>query len=326
MHELILDLMQDQPGSALARFPLDDGALLCLFRGGACPRWVAKTASGDAGIHRLRAEAVALNHLDPWAAVLGVPRRLGWHDGAATGDGVACLVQTGVTGAPAAGACDWRHPWAKLPVETRRIATWLRQFQTTVPPPRNVTFAELEREARSQAESACRHHPTFAALLVPALTALPHLPEPQRTGTAIHGDFWAGNVLLESRYSTAAPHVIDWSGFGAGTELEDLLTWIAHLGAGRRSGSRLERWRALFFTPGTMRDFLLDWSRRCGYGENLARWAFYLFLLRRMGWELGLGLQARDAVERALAQREWPEIASWLAQHRYPDPFTPLPV
>ena len=327
MHELILDLLQDHPGAALARFPLDDGALLCLFHGGACPRWIAKTAAGEAGIRRLRAEAAALDQLEPWANILNIPRRLGWHDGAAAPDELACLVQSGVDGTPAAGVCDLRRPWAALPDETRHIAAWLRRFQVTVPPPRACTLADLERQARRQAEDACSSHPEYAPLLRSALAALPPLPEPSRPAIAIHGDFWSGNVLWDSkRDPSRAVGVIDWSGFGAGTALEDLLTWTAHLGARGRLRSRLERWRVLFFSPGTARDFLRGWSAGCGYGESLARWAFYLFLLRRMGWELGLGLQARDDTERATAQCDWTEIAAWLAQHRHPDPFTPMPV
>ena len=327
MHELIRDLLQNHPGAALARFPLDDGALVCLFQGGACPRWIAKTAAGEAGIRRLCAEAAALNQLEPWADILNIPQRLGWHDGAAAAAGEACLVQSGVNGAPAAGVCDLRRPWAALPDETRRVAAWLRRFQVTVPPPHTSTLADLEQQARRQAERACLSHPHYAALLRSALTALPPLAEPSRPATAIHGDFWSGNVLWDSkRGPSKAPGVIDWSGFGAGTALEDLLTWTAHLGARGRVLSRLDRWRVLFFSAGTARDFLRDWSSGCGYGESLARWAFYLFLLRRMGWELGLGLQARDAAERARAQRDWTEIAAWLTQHRHPDPFTPMPV
>ncbi|HVA64307.1 MAG TPA: phosphotransferase, partial [Terriglobales bacterium] len=321
MHELIFDLLQDHPGAALAHFPLDEGALVCLFHGGACPLWIAKTAAGEAGIRRLRAEAAALDQLEPWADILNIPQRLGWHDGAAGGSlempraeraspaanrsppssdqrerpnekwratkaaGEACLVQSGVNGAPAAGVCNLRRPWAALPDETRRIAAWLRRFQVTVPPPRACTLADLEQQARRQAERACLDQPQYADLLRSALAALPPLLEPSRPATAIHGDFWSGNVLWDSkRGPSKAVGVIDWSGFGAGTALEDLLTWTAHLGARGGVLSRLDRWRVLFFSAGTARDFLRDWSSGCGYGESLARWAFYLFLLRRMGW------------------------------------------
>lgn len=329
MHELVLELLRDQPQpGALARFPLDDGALVCAFRGPGRPRWIAKTAEGEAGIQRLRAEAAALGQMEAHADVLGIPRLLGWEDGTDSPDGNACLVQSGVAGEPALGTVALRRPWAPLPEETRQAAAWLDQFQQLVPPPRAATLGELEQELRSQIEQDCLLDPEHRPLLLPLLKALPPSPEPGRAAVAMHGDFWAGNVLLEARAGwPLAVRVIDWSGFGAGTALVDLLTWMAQLGENRtRRMERLARWQALLFAPGTVRDFLRGWSANRHYGADLARWAFYMFLLHRLRWELGLALQTRDAAERAQAQRDWAAIIAWLVQHRYPDPFTPLPV
>lgn len=329
MHELILELVRDQPTpAALARFPLDDGALVCAFRDAERPRWVAKTAFGATGIRRLQAEAQALGYLEPWAERLGLPRLLGWDDGADAADGSACLAQTGLDGTPARGAAALSRPWAPLPEETREIAEWLLRFQTSVRPRTAVALGELDRAARAQMPRDCQAAPPYAALLLPLLAALPPLVEPNRPAEAAHGDFWAGNVLFDA-HARQLPQVrvIDWSGFGPATALDDLLTWTAHLGARRYARlGRLGRWQALFFSPGTIREYLRAFAARRAYGEALARWAFYLFLIRRLRWELGLDLQTRNDTERAAAQAEWTEIVAWLQQRRYPDPFTPMPV
>ena len=333
MHELILELVRDsREPYALARFPLDDGAMVALFSAGR-PRWIAKTADRPAGVRRLRAEARGLGQIEPDANALGVPRLLGWNE---TPDGdfdaVACLVQSAVPGGHEHLAWNRRDGLAPLPATTLAAGDWIRRFQTRVAPPRALTLGELTDQICGLAAADRRSHPEYAPLLDGLLAVIDRLAARARCeppAVAVHGDFWAGNILVE-RPRGRAPllHVVDWSGFDAGTALDDILTWMAQL---RLAGippaaPRLERWIRVFFTPGRAREYLRDWKVEAGYSEADARLAFYLHLIRRMSWELGLGLQSRSQFERGRARREWEQVLDWLVQYRYPDPFTPVPV
>lgn len=328
MHQLVLKLTRQAEAPALlARLQLDEGALLaCFARGaarGTAPLWIAKIASSATGGERLAAEAKALRELAPWAGELGIPRLLAWEAGSAAGE--ACLIQSGLSGQHPALPLQ-RGAWTALAPAWMECGCWLMRFQRSVPAPCRRSLAELAQEAARRSDRDAQQHPELGPLLLGLGQLLAGLLEQAGgaaenvPGVATHGDFWAGNILRGPRDGKI--QVVDWSGYGAGSALQDLLTaisWIAPTG-------RLEGWRAAYFTPGRMREWLRDWARGAGYEDRTARLAFYHFLLVRMSWELGLRLQHRSAQEVAGAQRFWHEALSWLSQHRFPDPFTPLPV
>lgn len=341
MHELILGFYrQAPPGSFLARLPLDEGGLVACWEPGASrmasPCWLAKTASGRLGVQRLAAEARALSRLDAVAAALGVPRLLGWLGPSEAPTQAASLVQSGVAGRRL--ECIWnpRRPWRPLPAALLAAGDWLVRFQRLVPPPRQASLAQLTAEAQEWAQADAGLHPEAAPLLHALRGLLPPLlrqageEAADLAGVAIHGDFWPGNILVApgQRPTLHSLRVVDWSGFATATPLHDLLTFVGQvsLRAWRRRPDRLEGWLAAYFSPGSMRDYLRAQAQERGFSESAARLAFYLFLLERMSWELGLRLQWRNAEERRGAQRNWSRLLSWMAQHRYPDPFTPLPV
>ncbi|HEY7856717.1 MAG TPA: phosphotransferase [Terriglobales bacterium] len=332
MHELILDLLDQAPAHVITRIPLDQGALIACFdtpgragvgaQAGAPqpPRWIAKTATTPAAILRLQAEAQALGYLEPWSQTLRIPRILGWQES----DHECCLVQSGALGLPQPCRWDLRRPWAALPLTLTQAADWLAYFQQLVPARRPVPLAELAGAMRRKLRENAARDQEAAKLLLELCAIIPS-HSPDLMSVACHGDFWRGNVLFTSGSKLPSlTGVIDWSGFTGSTALDDLLTWMATL-TPRAPRSRLELWLALFFRPGRPRDFLRQWASRHGYDDRAARLAFLVFLARRMQWELGLDLQARDAAERASALGDWAELLAWMAQHNYADPFTPLP-
>jgi hypothetical protein len=327
MHELLRDLTQTETRPILTRLPLDDGALIAAFAAGEQRLlWVAKTAQGESACRRLAAEARALRQLAPWAATLNVPHLLAWREYPGSCEPQACLVQSAVAGKRR--SCWWnlRRPWAKLPSAVTVAANWISRFQRMV----NIsalgfgptTLAELAEDEQPWPGQR-RTEGEYASLLaaVPAMGA----PAPGLPTVAVHGDFWIGNLLWQAPWRIG---VVDWNGLSAGSAIDDLLAFLANLPcrSGRRRCSRLAGWQALWFSPGRPRDLLRAFAADAGYREAEARSAFYLFLRRRMRWELGYGLQRRDHRDKHQAAREWEALITWLAEHRFPDPFTPMPV
>lgn len=329
MHKLVLEMTRHAPpGFTLSRLHLDQGALLACFNpgmaAGAAPCWIAKIAANPEADQRLAAEADALRQLEPWAEELGVPRLLAWQTAGA--EGHACLIQSGRGGQHPRLTLRHGRPWAALPPPLMACGRWLGNFQRRVPPPRPGTLAQHVEESMSRCDRDVVRHAGPAPLLgglrrlIPGLLSRAAGSADALPVVALHGDFWAGNLL--QRRPDGALSVVDWSGFGGGSALQDLLTCLSWIEPARR----FEGWLAVFFHPGRAREWLRERARAAAYNDITARLAFYHFLLTRMGWELGLGLQHRSRTEIAAAERFWSEALSWLAQRRFPDPFTPLPV
>ncbi|MGH9417161.1 MAG: phosphotransferase [Terriglobales bacterium] len=335
MHELLLDLVRDaRVPPLLARIPLDDGGLVAAFDPGArrddAPRWIAKLAYGPVGCQRLRAEARALARLEAVADFLRAPRLVGWRE-AGEGERLnACLVQSGLSGRRL--QCRWpgRQSWRPLPPELGWVSGWLERLQAAdlrvgIISPR-PSLGELMVEAAISAQQWMRGAPELAPLVRPLLGVVEASPSGlDQPAVAAHGDFWTGNCLVRAPGQIA---VIDWSGLQPGSALEDILTFTSRLVCGPEHArwEMVERWQRIWFVPGAGREFLRAWARAVGYSDCLARYSFYLFLLRRLGWELGFALQTRNRQERSDARAQWTCAVEWLALHRFPDPFTPFPL
>lgn len=326
MHELVREWSTaGGAGAILARLPMDQGGLTAAFapgRGGSRLLWLAKTVRGEAACARLRAERLALERLAPLAESLGLPRVLAGHESGHGEAAEACLLQTAVEGKPM--RVDWHAAAGRAPLPREMMAAgdWLRRFQRLcrerpeLKP--GLSLAELGRLVQSRLAAAPE---PAGALLAPLLAQLD-----DAAGAAecipIHGDFWAGNLIRSGRRGEIG--VVDWSGFGPGSALDDLLTFMASLPCRTSdgAGTRLQGWRQLWFEPGRAQQYLRVWAAEAEYGPAQARFAFYLFLARRLGWEMGLDLQARNRAERAAAHAHWTATLAWLRQNRFPDPFT----
>lgn len=323
MHELVRESVAavGKP-HVLARWPCDDGALLALFSDSPTPCWLARTAIGPRACARLRAEARALRHLEPWAEVLAIPRLLAWSD-ETTGDGGAqcCLIQSGLPGSPLprrrtvldierGPLPDWLQmalAWLEGAQQRVTVAAWLRAPSSGAGYGGREAAAAATMDAELQAW--CEELRRFAASDVGP------------RAVASHGDFWSGNLLFQ-------PHrpgwvgVVDWCGLDARSPLHDVCTLLTRVPwrsghAGPASGGAL----GALLHPGPARDCLRAWASRCGLDEATARTHFYAYLLERMRWEFGYDLQTRTAAECSQARVEWrPAIAALRARH-WPDPF-----
>lgn len=328
MHELLRERLQAAAvPPVLAQFPLDGGALIAAFApsGDRRLRWLAKTAYGPAACRRLEAEARALSLLAPLAAELTLPSLLAFRHTGAGDAASACLVQSAVGGQRI--HCRWNgSPQAPFPRPMQLAQRWLERFQESACslPLSLPTLAKVGADTASCATQALQTDPKLTPLLawVPQFFAT---PGPSLRAVAIHGDFWPGNVLWDARSDSVG--VIDWSGFGAGSALDDLLTWMTQMPAGRtqRPLSRVQSWPAVLFRPGRAQQNLLAWSQRAGYDAATARYALYLFLARRLLWELGFGLQSRGPAERDWTRREWSAVLTWLAERQFPTLGTTFP-
>lgn len=307
MHDVVRrNCMGCGPGLQLMRYPTDDGLMIFAFRRGRVhPVWVAKKGAGRRGRLRMQGEKRALAWILPWHRPLRTPELLDSMETAAE----IWVVQSGLHGehrSVSIGASG------VLPAELSTAAEWLYQFQRLVATPAETDLQEI---AFTWARNAEARPDGWSDLLWKQVRAASR-PVP---AVAVHGDFWPGNLLFERDRMS----VLDWNNFHAGNPLDDLLTLLMttlHTERGRYL-DRMSCFLRTFFAPDPTLELLRAWALRSQIEPLEGRFCFYLFLARRLRWELGFGLQSRSSKSIAQSQTFWKPALAWLAAHNFPDPF-----
>jgi hypothetical protein len=176
-------------------------------RGQDIPAVVGKFCVPPAAVEAGRRECAALELLSPFADQLGLPSVLFQTD---TRGGFVYL-QSGVPGKPLRdelSPSDGKHLSAQIDI----AEGWLEKFQMLAPPAEN-SGAAFRQVLAGASERLPKLLLSTASAALPLLSAVP--------AVAVHGDFWAKNVL-------AAPgrvSVVDWNAFHYGSPVEDLFTF-----------------------------------------------------------------------------------------------------
>ncbi len=179
------------------------------------PAMVGKFCQDPAAVEDGRRECDALRFLAPLAGRLGLPSPLFQ---AETRGGFVYL-QSGMPGKPLRN--EFSPSALKLLAEQMQIAeSWLEKFQTLTPPAKDP--GEAFRRVLAVASAGVPERlpePLLraASAALPLLSAVP--------AAAVHGDFWAKNVLV----SPGRVCVVDWDAFHYGSPLEDLCTFAGAL-------------------------------------------------------------------------------------------------
>jgi hypothetical protein len=268
-----------------------------IFRPGATvPEMIGKLPRNPRDVAQARREAAALADLGAVADKLNVPRLLFQTD---LPDDSFLFVQSGVRGRPLPEKAD----------HFDRVLPWLETFQQAIPP--GGTLADAMRRAIT----ACRDQlldptPAECELLAMAEKEAPKLE--RYPAVAVHGDFWAGNVLDED----GRLGVLDWSNYHFGSPLEDIHNFAAAHAYDTR-GDWDERmrsmWRVFFGDVPLMRrtaEVTVRMLAGSNLDRNLLRPLFLLFLISRISY-----------VEFS-NHMAWRRFATHYVDAGMPEPFT----
>jgi hypothetical protein len=246
-----------------------------IFRPGqAYPSVIAKLYESSQSTERGRREARALETLQPVASELGIPRLLFQAD---TPAGFLTL-QSGVPGDPWPDQVATKSRWSR---QLAAASSWLEQFQSRVLPKGTVDDAMLEfiASCSSRLADLTSAERTFLSASRQVLPVLSQVP-----AVAVHGDFWAANILDHDRRLS----VVDWSTFYYGGGTDDLLAFLA-AGAWRMALTPVEMgrhfWRA-FFEPSPLGDLVRPFTsatrQRLHIAPSASQALFMLFLMSRL--------------------------------------------
>jgi Phosphotransferase enzyme family len=185
-------------------------------RGERYPAIVAKFVKNSKAKEVVRSEAEILDRLRGVSDSLGIPRLLYQEEGPG---GAYLLVQTGAPGSPLIDDLSPRDH-AAISRQIVIAESWLDAFH------RDVESKETLGQSLGPWISRCRDvlgSPTReeVALLEEAQSALDRLGT--RSSVPVHGDFWAGNILLDGKRVS----VIDWNRFHFGTPTEDVFNFFS---------------------------------------------------------------------------------------------------
>jgi hypothetical protein len=154
----------------------------------------------------------------------------------------SALVSTALPGAPmSVGYHQWLHTArrSRVAADFRRAEAWLTAFQT------DTHLGDKPTTWPAETEDALRRrwdgHPCLDLALRRLQVARSHLEGRIAPTTAVHGDFWFGNVLVSG---DAVTGVVDWeNGAVTGCPLRDLarfpLSYALYLDRHTRPGHRV---------------------------------------------------------------------------------------
>lgn len=209
--------------------------------GGPCAQVAVKvptTRQASAAVEAEGRMLVALRRLPLGRALATVPRYVE----SSSRDGWTVLVSTALPGTPMSVAYHhWLHT-ARPQVVRRdldRAAAWLRGFQeVTAGPAAPLTWAAVVAD---QLTGRWDGNPDLEAALERLAVAHEHLSPHTAITSAVHGDFWCGNILVRDDEVSG---VIDWeAGSPSGCPLRDMarfaLSYCLYLDRHTRVGHRV---------------------------------------------------------------------------------------
>lgn len=147
-----------------------------------------------------------------------------------TVDGRPVLVSTAVPGTPmSVGYHTWAH--TARPAAVRRdfdaALGWLTTFQSATV--RDDAGVEWPGQVLDAVRGRWDGHPDLPAAVTRLETARDHLEGATCPTTAVHGDFWFGNVLLDE--NGAVSGVVDWENAAPhGSPLRDIVRFVLSYG------------------------------------------------------------------------------------------------
>ena len=287
-----------------ARFASSRGPIIGLMPDDdATPFWICKSATGNLGVRRLRAEYHALVHLAPWADELQVPRVISWEDA----DDECCLVQSGIDGLQDDTGLSTHLSEAQLNRRFLEVLAWIDKFQTVALPGFRRVI-DVAAACAAQIEGRSEFSPA-AAPVIQMLRNLGSLG--LRSAVPTHGDFHWRNVLQQH----PGVGVIDWASFTSGFPLQDRFSYIVnnvYFEPGRYF-RLVENYRHVFFSESTVCRWLASLLRSWGYSPQESSQWFYCFLASQL------------CLDADMPAQTWLEILDFLASHSYPPLATPLP-
>lgn len=272
------------------------------------PAVVARVATTGHSRELAEVEADALTRLRPFSDSLGVPRLLHQEDG----PGVRrLLIQSGVRGCPLADQVS-PDDRALLSRQVRIVDRWLEQFQCV---DSGVAIGDSFEPwlSRCWEGSQTATSGEEAILIDEARVALERIG--RRPATPVHGDFWAGNILVEGQRVS----VIDWDRFHFGTPTEDIFNFLS--AASYRNcpdavASASLLWDAFFGNSA------LSEIGACITNQILLRHRLDTDLIRPL---FTLFLATRLVTGGFVHDQAWQILTSCWVRSGFPRPFSPRP-
>lgn len=240
LHDLIAVEGRTAVVSGISKDPNGKVTAMLIDRGSDQPALVAKVATTRQSAWALAAEAAVLEGLD--RGRLGeigasIPKVVGWtQDG-----GSSVLVLSGLRGSSMlAGYHAWRHTASpeRVRADFAAVSDWLDRFQWATS---GQTAPLADRTICGSIASRFDGDPLSAPALASLDKIQARLDSCASVATAVHGDLWLGNILLQRGVITG---VVDWEagrlqGPPTGDWVRFALTYALYLDRHTRAGAQV---------------------------------------------------------------------------------------